>query len=298
MSNLWKGVLPAITTPFDDKLQVDHPFLRRHASWMIENGCTGLVALGSLGEGATLSVAEKVSILESCVAAIGPRPVIAGIASLRTDEAVHLAQEAKRVGCAGLMVLPPYVYISDWPEMRAHVSAVIEATDLPCMLYNNPVAYRTDFIPEQVAALADAYPNLGAVKESSTDVRRVTAIRALVGDRLEISVGVDDALVEGVAAGASGWVAGLVNAFPKESVALFEHAVAGRSEPATTLYEWFLPLLRLDTIPKFVQHIKYVQAAVGMGNPRVRGPRQELTPAERAQTDAILQTALANRPSP
>ena len=208
---------------------MDHEFLGRHAAWMTEHGCTGVVALGSLGESATLSSTEKVAVLKTCVAALGPtRPVVAGIASLRTDEAVELARAAQQAGCQGLMVLPPYVYVSDWAEMKAHVAAIIAATDLPCMLYNNPVAYRTDFRPEHIAELADEHANLQSVKESSTDVRRVTAIRALVGDRLALSVGVDDLIVEGINAGATSWVAGLVNAFPGESVALFDHARAGQ----------------------------------------------------------------------
>ena len=296
MSSIWNGVIPAITTPFDGDLKVDHAFLERHASWMVDHGCTGVVALGSLGESATLSAAEKIAVLERCVAALGSeRPVVAGIASLRTDEAVELARQAERVGCRGLMVLPPYVYASDWPEMKAHMSDVIAATSLPCMLYNNPVAYKTDFLPEQIMELAEQHTNLESVKESSTDVRRVTAIRAIAGDRLQLSVGVDDVIVEGIHAGATSWVAGLVNAFPGESVALFEHARRGNAKAARALYEWFLPLLRLDTVPKFVQYIKYVQAAVGMGDPQVRAPRRALTSAERAETDRIVATAIEAR---
>ena len=171
-----------------------------------------------------------------------------------------------------------------------------ERPELSCMLYNNPVAYGTDFLPEQIAELADVLPNLHAVKESSTDVRRVTAIRALCGDRLAIFMGVDDAIVEGVAAGAIGWIAGLVNAFPKESVDLFDYAMAGDAERARELYEWFLPLLRLDTVPKFVQLIKLVQERVGMGNARVRPPRLELTGTELDQTLALINKALSSRP--
>ena len=192
------------------------------------------------------------------------------------------------------MVLPPYVYRGDWREMKYHISEIVNATPLSCMLYNNPVAYGTDFLPEQIAELAAELPNLHAVKESSTDVRRVTAIRALTGDRLRIFVGVDDCIVEGINAGAVGWIAGLVNAFPKESVDLFNYAMNGETEKARELYEWFLPLLRLDTVPKFVQLIKLVQEKVGMGNTRVRPPRLELTGAELEETLAIIDHALAN----
>jgi 1-pyrroline-4-hydroxy-2-carboxylate deaminase len=294
----WKGVIPAITTPFGAELRVDHGFLAEHARWLVDSGCTGLVPLGSLGEGATLSAAEKRQVLETCVRAVGERvPVVAGIAALSTAEAATLAQDARQIGCAGLMVLPPYVYSSDWREMRAHVAAVLDATELPCLLYNNPVAYRTDFTPEQVAELAMAHPNLEAVKESSTDVRRVTGIRALVGDRLDVLVGVDDAIVEGIAAGATGWIAGLVNAFPVESVALYQLARDGRREEAEALYRWFLPLLRMDTVPKFVQLIKLAQEQVGRGSERVRPPRLSLDGAERKEALAVIAQALAARPA-
>ena len=294
----WTGVLPAMTTAFNADLSVDHAFLARHAAWLVDNGCAGLVALGSLGESATLRFSEKVDILRTLVQAVGARvPVVAGIASLSTAEAVELARAAEEVGCSGLMVLPPYVYTSEWAEMRAHVEAVIRATGLSCMLYNNPVAYKTDFLPEQVAELASANPNLHAIKESSTDARRVTAIRAICGDRLTLCVGVDDVIVEGVEAGAIGWIAGLVNAFPRESVALYDYAMRGEKKKAFELYKWFLPLLRMDTVPKFVQLIKLVQQEVGMGNERVRGPRQVLVGAEREAALATLRVALANRPS-
>jgi len=194
------------------------------------------------------------------------------------------------------MVLPPYVYSTDWREMRAHLDAVITATDLSCMLYNNPPAYGTDFRPPEIAELARDHANLHAVKESSTDVRRIAWIRELLGDRLAISVGVDDVLVEGVAAGAVGWIAGLVNAMPRESVALFELARARRHEEAFALYRWFLPLLRLDTVPKFVQLIKLVEAKVGRGTERVRPPRLELVGDERAEAEAIIARALDTRP--
>lgn len=294
----WTGVLPAMTTAFNADLSVDHAFLARHAAWLVDNGCAGLVALGSLGESATLRFSEKVDILRTLVQAVGARvPVVAGIASLSTAEAVELARAAEEVGCSGLMVLPPYVYTSEWAEMRAHVEAVIRATGLSCMLYNNPVAYKTDFLPEQVAELASANPNLHAIKESSTDARRVTAIRAICGDRLTLCVGVDDVIVEGVEAGAIGWIAGLVNAFPRESVALYDYAMRGEKKKAFELYKWFLPLLRMDTVPKFVQLIKLVQQEVGMGNERVRGPRQVLVGAEREAALATLRVALANRPT-
>jgi 1-pyrroline-4-hydroxy-2-carboxylate deaminase len=293
----WKGVLPAITTPFNADMSVDYGFLAEHGRWMIDAGCTGLVPIGSLGEGATLSPNEKRKILETCVTTLGERaPVVAAVSALSTADAVAIARDAKSIGCRGLMVLPPYVYSSDWREMKAHVDAVIRATDLPCMLYNNPVAYRTDFVADQIGELARELPNLEAVKESSTDVRRVTAIRALLDDRLDILVGVDDLIVEGVAAGAVGWIAGLVNAFPAESVALYRYAIDGRWDDAFALYRWFLPLLRMDTVPKFVQLIKLVQEHVGRGSARVRGPRLEIEGAELQSAVRTIEEALARRP--
>jgi dihydrodipicolinate synthase/N-acetylneuraminate lyase len=293
----WIGVLPAMTTAFKPDYSVDHVFMARHAQWLVKNGCRGIVALGSLGESATLRFDEKVGILKTLVAALdGRAPVVAGIASLSTMEAVDLAKAAEAAGCSGLMVLPPYVYSSDWREMKSHLQPVLRATRLSCMLYNNPVSYKTDFVPEQIAELADKHGNLHAVKESSADVRRVTELKARCGNRLKILVGVDDLIVEGVRAGASGWIAGLVNALPRESVALYNAATQNRQRKADALYRWFLPLLRMDTVPKFVQLIKLVQQEVGMGHERVRAPRCILTGVERKAALATLRTALKNRP--
>jgi dihydrodipicolinate synthase/N-acetylneuraminate lyase len=294
---IWSGVMPAMTTPFDNKLAVDHSFLAQHAAWLLGNGCTGLVMLGSLGEGATLEDGEKADILKTAVrVASGKAPVVAAISSLSTTNAVCLAREAEQAGCQALMVLPPYVYTSDWREMKNHVSAIIGATKLSCMLYNNPVGYKTDFLPVEIAELAAEHANLHAVKESSTDIRRISAIREVLGNRLDIFVGVDDALVEGVNAGAKGWVAGLVNAYPAESVELFKLAQAGKREEVFQLYRWFLPLLRMDTVPKFVQLIKWVQQQAGVGSARVRGPRMELVGEELEIAQITFKTAQANRP--
>jgi len=293
----WKGVIPAITTPFNADLTVDEGFLAEHSRWLVDEGCVGLVPVGSLGESATLSGTEKRKVMETCVRAVGERaPVIPGIAALSTAEAVELAKDAKAIGCSGLMVLPPYVYSTDWREMKAHVHAVIAATDLPCMLYNNPIAYRTDFLPAQILELAAELPNLHAVKESSADLRRVMAIRALPGARVQILVGVDDAIVEAIDAGAVGWIAGLVNAFPAESVALFRYAREGRKAEAFALYQWFLPLLRMDTVVKFVQLIKLAQQRVHMGSDRVRPPRLTLQGEELRAATTVIDRALATRP--
>ena len=276
----FQGVMPAITTPFDPRGELDLEFLQRHASWLVDAGATGIIALGSLGEGATLHADEKLAVLRALVEAVGARaPVVASISALSTREATSLASAAEASGCAGLMVLPPSVHKGLWSEIRAHFEAVITATKLPCMLYNNPIAYGTDLLPEHVRALALAHEQVAAVKESSGDLRRLTAHRALNGDRLRLLAGLDDMALEAARLGADGWVAGLVNALPAESVAVFE---LGRSrDPADwarafAIYRWFLPLLRLDCQVDFVQQIKLVQAEVGMGSERVRPPRRPL----------------------
>jgi dihydrodipicolinate synthase/N-acetylneuraminate lyase len=293
----WRGIFPAITTPFHTDLSLDLDLLRRQVDWLITAGCHGIVPLGSLGEGATLAGDEKAAVLAACIeAAAGRAPVVAGVAALSTAEAVALARQAAALGCAGLMVLPPYVYVGDDRETAAHFRTVIGATALPCMLYNNPIAYRTDVTPPGIAELCDL-PNLQAVKESTGDVRRVTAIRALLGDRIAVFIGVDDLILEGIAAGAVGWIAGLVDALPAESVRLFDLATAGRLDEAREIYRWFLPLLRLDTVPKFVQLIKLVQAEVGMGSPTVRPPRLELAGPERDDVLALIRGCLRRRPA-
>jgi 1-pyrroline-4-hydroxy-2-carboxylate deaminase len=293
----WTGVMPAMTTAFNRDFSVNHASVAQHAQWLVQNGCHGIICLGSLGEASTLLFQEKIDILKTVVAALdGVAPVVASISALSTAEAVELAKSAHAVGCSGLMILPPYVYNGDWRENKAHVAAILEETPLPGMLYNNPVAYGVDFLPRHIEELAQKFPNFAAVKESSTDVRRVTAIRSLLGERLAILVGVDDAIVEGIAAGAAGWVAGLVNALPRESVDLFNLAQAGRTAEAFELYRWFLPLLRMDTVPKFIQLIKQVQQEAGIGSARVRAPRLELSGDELAETRAVFQFAQAHRP--
>jgi 1-pyrroline-4-hydroxy-2-carboxylate deaminase len=293
----WKGVIPAVTTCFDEKGNLDHGFMADHVRWLVENGCRGVVALGSLGEGATLSFDEKLAVLRTFTKALrGHAPVAASISSLATAESVELAKAAEEIGCDALMILPPYVYRGDWREMKAHVATVLQATDLSCMLYNNPISYGTDFLPEQIQELANEFANLHAVKESSADVRRVSAIRALVGDRLAVFVGVDDAILEGIGVGSVGWIAGLANALPRESVDLFNYAIEGKSAQAFEVYRWFLPLLRLDTVPKFVQLIKLVQEELGVGSARVRAPKLDIVGEELDTTRKLIRDAMRHRP--
>ncbi|MCI4352847.1 MAG: dihydrodipicolinate synthase family protein [Thermoplasmata archaeon] len=297
MRRVWRGVLPAVTTPFGSDLSVDLDAFARHCRWLTDRGCSGVIVLGSLGEGGVLDPSEKGAVVETAVRALdGRRPVIAAVAALRTSDAVAFARRAVVAGASGLLVLPPYVYRGDWRETREHFSAVLRSTNLPCMLYNNPVAYGTDVLPNQLLDLASEHPTLRAVKESSMDVRRFTAIRALLGERVDIAVGVDDEILEGIDGGATSWVAGLANAFPAESVELFRRATDGHRAPALELYRWFLPLLRMDSSPKFVQLIKLLQAEMGLGNARVRPPRLELEGDERAHALESLRSALGTRP--
>ena len=300
MSIQWKGVMPATLTQFNADLSIDHALMAQHGKWLIEHGCSAIVVHGSLGEGATLSFEEKVALQKTYVDALPGTPIIPGIAALSTKEAVDLAKAAKDNGCRGLMVLPPYLYSSDWREMKAHMTAVISATDLPCIIYNNPVAYKTDFTPAHIKELADELPNVAAVKESSTDARRVAGIRELCGDRLTIGVGVDDCALEGFAMGAKFWITGVGDAFPAYNVKLLELGTSGRIEEAMPIYHWMLPMLRMDTVVKFVQLIKLQQnlATDGkLGNNRVRPPRLELVGAELAEATAIIEKALATAPA-
>jgi dihydrodipicolinate synthase/N-acetylneuraminate lyase len=293
----WAGVFPAITTPFKADLSVDYETFAAQARWLVECGCNGIVALGSLGEAPALNRDEKLELLRRARQSLdGKAPVIAGISAFSTAEAVWLAKEAHGAGVNGLMVLPPLVYRGDWRETQAHLSAIFQATPLSAMLYNNPVAYGTDILPEQIIELRAQHQNFHAVKESSGDIRRITSLKHLAGESLEIFVGMDDVVVESVAAGATGWIAGLVNAFPEESVRLFKLAQGGPSAELDSLYAWFLPLLRLDTVPKFVQLIKQVQEECGGPSARVRPPRLELVGEEREQVAALTRKSLASCP--
>jgi dihydrodipicolinate synthase/N-acetylneuraminate lyase len=300
MSIQWKGVMPATLTQFNADLTIDHGLMAEHGKWLIEKGSSAIIVHGSLGEGATLSFEEKVALQKTYVEALPNTPIIPGVAALSTKEAVDLAKAAKDNGCRGLMVLPPYLYSSDWREMKAHMTAVISATDLPCIIYNNPVAYKTDFIPTQIKELADELPNVEAVKESSTDARRMAGIREVCGDRVTLGVGVDDCALEGFAMGAKFWITGVGDAFPEYNVKLLELAMAGKIEEAMPIYLWMLPMLRMDTVVKFVQLIKLQQnLATGgkLGNNRVRPPRLELVGKELADATAIIELALATAPS-
>lgn len=293
----WNGVFPAVMTQFRDDLSVDPAATAAHLERLLAAGCRGLIMLGTLGENTSLSAAEKVLVLETAVAAAGGRaPVLAGVAEYTTAGAAAHAKAAADAGCAGLMVLPGMVYRSDARETLAHFRAVAAATDLPIMIYNNPPAYGVDVSPEMFRELA-AEPTIAAIKESSEDPRRLVDIANLVADRYLLFCGVDDVLLESVLLGAAGWVAGLVNAFPEEGVALFDLAAAGRWEEARRIGAWFMPLLHLDTRPKLVQYIKLAMQLTGLGSERVRPPRLPLAGEERAMVERLVRRAIATRPA-
>jgi 4-hydroxy-tetrahydrodipicolinate synthase len=297
MATPWSGVFPALTTPFTHEERLDFAAMERHFAGQIEAGVSGLVVLGSLGENGTLTPREKQEVIRTAVAVSGGRvPVLSGVAETTTAGACTFVKEAGAGGADGFMVLPPMQYVSDRRETIRHLRTIAAASERPIMIYNNPVAYRVDITPEMFAELADE-PKFVALKESSEDVRRLTDLRNLVGTRYQIFVGVDDLALESFLMGADGWVAGLVCAFPRESVALYRLAKAGRMEEALALYRWFAPLLHLDTSVKFIHYIKLAQSMTGTGTETMRAPRLRLEGEERARVEAVIRKALETRPT-
>jgi 1-pyrroline-4-hydroxy-2-carboxylate deaminase len=295
--SVWDGVLVAITTPFDDEDRIDRTEFVRHAGWLVDHGVDGIAVGGSLGEGSALSADERAHLVRDLAGRL-PRsvPLIAAVAAARTADAVDQARRAAQEGARGLLVLPPYVYRGDRAEISAHFTDVFRATDLPCMLYNNPPAYGTDVLPDQLSELAETSPTLTGVKESSGDARRISELIARCGNRLAVAVGLDLSIADGLRAGAVGWVAGLANAFPEETMAMFRAGRSGDLPRLDALDRWFRPLLEMDSGPKFVQKIKLVQSEVGQGPSRVRRPRLELSGTERDEVLATLRDALGHRP--
>jgi dihydrodipicolinate synthase/N-acetylneuraminate lyase len=293
----WQGVFPALTSKFTPNDQLDWAAMETHLQFQLDAGIHGLIVLGSLGENSTLSDSEKLETVKFFASRKPAHiPLIACIAECSTRRAQEFAQQSAAAGADGFMLLPPMRYPSDKRETLAYLNAVASAAELPIMLYNNPVAYGTDLTPEDFDRLADQ-ARFVAIKESSADTRRIPEIRRLTGDRFSIFCGVDDLAFESFALGANGWVAGLVVAFPRETVRIWELMQAGQWEEARKIYQWFLPLLHLDIGPKFVQQIKLVEALMGVGSARVRAPRLQLVEKDAARVEQILQTALASRPA-
>ncbi|HLI10593.1 MAG TPA: dihydrodipicolinate synthase family protein [Alphaproteobacteria bacterium] len=296
MAHEWRGVLPAVTTQFRDDQSLDLEATARHIERLIRAGVHGLIMLGTVGENTALEPEEKRAVVKRAVeVAKGRVPVLSGVAECSTALACRYAADMEKLGVDGLMVLPAMVYKSDSRETLGHFRAVAHASKLPIMIYNNPISYGVDVTPEMFGELANE-KTIVALKESSDNVRRITDIVNTVRDRFTLFCGVDDLVLESTMLGVSGWVAGLVNAFPEESVRLFELAAAGRYKEALPLYRWFMPILHLDCHVKLVQYIKYAQHLAGLGSEVVRAPRLVLEGEERARIGALVRAALESRP--
>jgi 4-hydroxy-tetrahydrodipicolinate synthase len=297
MPQPWAGVFPALTTQFRPDQSLDLDATARHIEVMLQNGATGLVMLGSLGENVALEPEEKRKVMEMTIRTVAGRvPVLSGISETSTAAAARYARDMEKLGADGVMVLPAMVYKSDARETMTHFRTVARATGLPVLVYNNPVSYGVDITPKMFAELADE-KNLVAIKESSADVRRITDIMNEVGDRYTIFTGVDDLALESIMLGAKGWIAGLVNAFPAENQYLWELAVAGKWEEAKKIYRWYMPLLHLDTHVKFVHYIKLAVQECGLGSETVRAPRLPLVGAEREAILKVIHEGIRNRPA-
>ncbi len=297
MSNVrWQGVFPAVTSKFHADETLDFEAMRKHFAFLIDNGVHGLVTCGSLGEASTLTLEEKLAVTRCAVeVSAGRIPVLANVSETSTREALRFIKEAVALGVDGFMLMPSLIYVADPREAMQSIRTMAEAAAKPCMIYNNPVAYRVDLKPEHMAELADC-KWLVAIKESSDDIRRVTDLRNALGDRYQLFIGVDDLSFEALALGADGLLAGLVTAFPRETVALYDLMKAGKWQEALALYQWFTPLLHLDVSTKLVQNIKLAETLAGVGNEHVRRPRLPLVGAERERCAAIIEAQLAKRP--
>ncbi|HNF42902.1 MAG TPA: dihydrodipicolinate synthase family protein [Ferruginibacter sp.] len=293
----WNGVFPALTTKFTADDQLDLPLFEKNLQAQLNAGVHGIVLGGTLGEASVLTTAEKEQLVKFAVEKCAVKvPVILNIAEGSTREALQQAVNAKTWGAQGLMMLPPMRYKSDHRETVTYFKTVADSTDLPIMIYNNPVDYKIEVTPDMFAELA-ACSNITAVKESTRDVTNVTRMRNRFGDRFKLLCGVDTLAMEELCLGADGWVAGLVCAFPKETVAIYNLVKAGRIAEATGIYRWFMPLLELDIHPKLVQYIKLAEAQVGLGSEYVRAPRLALTGKEREDILKIITDGIAARPN-
>ena len=292
----WAGVFPAATTQFAADLSVDIAATQRVQEALVRDGVHGLIAMGTVGENNSLDADEKRAVLKAAVEAVGGRaPVIVGVSELDTRRAIAFARDAERLGADGLMLLPAMVYVPSEDELVRHFKAVAKETALPIMLYNNPPAYRVSIGIEAIRQLA-GIPNIVCLKESAPDTRRFTDLYNAVGDKIMLFAGLDDVALEGLILGARGWVSGLTNAFPKESLALYDAVVAGDLETARAIYRWFMPLLHLDAEHDLVQSIKLAEQIMGRGSERARPPRYPLTGARRDEVVALVETAAATRP--
>lgn len=297
MSFQWRGVFPAITTKFSDNNQIDFALFEKNMNYQIEAGVDGVILGGTLGESSVLTSTEKTDLIRFTVEKVsGKIPVVMNIAEGSTAEAVKIASDAEKNGASALMLLPPMRYKSDHRETVAYFGAVAESTSLPIMIYNNPVDYKTEVTLDMFEDLTQ-YKNINAVKESTRDISNVTRMINRFGDRYRILCGVDTLAMEALLMGADGWVAGLVCAFPKETVAIYRLVKAGKLDEALKIYRWFLPILELDLHPKLVQYIKLAEAEEGIGSEHVRPPRLTLVGGERELVLKIIRDGIKNRPT-
>ncbi|HEV7348752.1 dihydrodipicolinate synthase family protein [Telluribacter sp.] len=296
MSFNWQGVFPALTTKFTQDEVLDLSTFQHNLKAQLEAGVDGVIIGGSLGEASTLTNPEKEQLVKCAVEQLENKvPVVLNIAEGATKEAVRRAEEAVAWGASGLMVLPPMRYKADERETTEYFRAIAQATDLPIMIYNNPFDYKIEVTIGMFDELLQL-SSVQAVKESTRDVSNVTRLRNHFGDRLKILCGVDTLAMEELLMGADGWVAGLVCAFPRETVAIYRLVKAGRLEEARRIYRWFLPLLELDLHPKLVQYIKLAEVHTGIGSEHVRLPRLPLVGEERSRVEKIITDGLAARP--
>ncbi len=292
----WAGVFPAVPTQFKSDFSLDIPATRDHVEALLDNGIHGLIMLGTIGENCSLSLDEKAEVLTMAVeVAKGRVPVLNGVAEFTTHGACVTAQRAQEIGVDGLMVMPAMVYNSDARETVHHFRSVAEATRLPIMCYNNPPVYRVDITPEMFQQMSDV-ENLVCIKEASGDVRRVTDLFNVLGDRYRIFSGLDDVALESMLLGCTGWVSGLVDAFPRENRLLWDAVAAGDLQRALEIYRWYMPMLHFDSHPKLVQYIKLTCAELGFGTETVRAPRLPLVGEEREQILKIIHDSVATRP--
>jgi len=292
----WQGVFPAVTTKFKDNEDLDYAAMEKHFAFQVDSGVHGLVTCGSLGEASTLSFDEKLEVARIALKVADKRvPVLANVSETRTATACRYVEKAAEMGVQGFMVMPSVLYAADAREAKDNLRTIAKAAQLPIMVYNNPVSYKVDLLPQDFAELADC-EWLVAIKESSDNIRRITDLRNLLGTRYQLFMGVDDLSFEALALGADGLLAGVVVAFPKETVALYNLIKEKRWDAALKLYQWMTPLLHLDVSSKLVQNLKLIEAMVGVGNENVRRPRQPLLGAERERVAMVIQKAIDTRP--
>jgi 4-hydroxy-tetrahydrodipicolinate synthase len=293
----WSGVYPAATTQFDPALELDLRSTQAVQAALLRDGVHGLVLMGTVGEGNSLSAAEKRTVLKGAVEVTEGRvPIIVGVSEFTTATAVSFVRDCERIGASGFMVLPGMVYVPTAAELEHHFRTIAMATGLPIMLYNNPPSYRVNIELPTLARLADV-PNIVAIKESAPDPRRFTDLLNAFGERFLLFAGLDDVVFEAVTLGACGWVSGLTNVFPAESLALFAALTAGDLERARRIYRWFMPLLHLDAEHDLVQSIKLAEQILGRGSERVRPPRLPLAGERRVEVTALVEKARATRPA-